>query len=455
MGKYGDYIEIANNNLIFDGVNCVDLDQQYGTPLFVISENTLRKNFRTFHDAFQSRYPAEVLTTVGLKSNYGLAMRKVLATEPGAGGEAFGLGELYSALVSGIHPRKIVMNGCSKSTEILRAAIDAGITIDLDCLEEIYRTEAVAKELNKKAYVNVRCRLPLAKVHMEHYVDPRYKDGIDGAEWERTMKFGNEPPQAIECFKYALQSDYLNVVGAMYHGGIPRRVGFHVEELEELLDEIKVVHDLTGWSPEMVDIGGGFTPYRYGNEFKCPSLEQYAEDITGLFIRKFESFGMKLPMLVLEPGRFCVEKSTMFLTSVGLQKHDTQLTDHKWIYVDGNTNEMIDPFDAQNHYHHIVVANNANAPEEQIVDVCGQLCSSDDILAKQRNIPLVKEGDILAFLDMGAYMESFASNANAMPRSATVIVSNGRADLARRRETVQDIFARDVIPYWLISSDKK
>ena len=97
MGKYGDYIEVANNNLIFDGVNCAELAQKYGTPLFVISENTLRKNFRTFHDAFQSRYPAEVLTTVGLKSNYGLAMRKILATEPGAGGEAFGLGELYSA----------------------------------------------------------------------------------------------------------------------------------------------------------------------------------------------------------------------------------------------------------------------------------------------------------------------------------------------------------------------
>lgn len=455
MGKYGEFIECVNNELVFDGVKCTDLAKEYGTPLFVISERTLRANFRTFHDAFQSRYPGKVLTTVGLKSNYGLAMRKIIATEEGAGGEAFGLGELYSALVTGVHPRKIVMNGCSKSLPILRAAIDAGITIDLDCLEEIYRTEAVAKELGKKAYVNIRCRLPLKQVHMEHYVDPRYKDGIDGAEWERTMKFGNEPVQAMECFAYALKSQYLNLVGAMYHGGIPRRVGWHVEELEELLDELKVVNEKFGWEPEMVDIGGGFTPYRYGNEFKCPSLEKYAEDITSLFIRKFKELGMKLPMLVLEPGRFCVEKSTMFLTTVGLQKQDRNLTNRKWVYVDGNTNEMIDPFDAQNHYHHIVVANNTDAPEEQIVDVCGQLCSSDDILAKQRKIPQVKEGDILAFLDMGAYMESFASNANAMPRSATVIVSDGRADLARRRETVQDIFSRDVIPYWLMSEDKR
>lgn len=452
MGKYGQFIECIGNDLFFDGVKCTDLAEEYGTPLFVISENTLRFHVRQFTDAFQSKYSGKILTTVGLKSNYGLAMRKILATEPGVGGEAFGLGELYSALISGVNPRKIVMNGCSKSKDIIRAAVDAGITINLDCLEEIYRTEEIARELGKKAFVTVRCRLPLKKVDMKHYVDPRYKDGVDGAEWERTFKFGNEPNQAITCFEYALKSQYLNMCGAMYHGGIPRRVGFHVEELEELLELLKAVYDRTGYWPEMVDIGGGFTPYRYGNVFECPSLEQYSTDITKLFMDKCKEYGVNEPMIVLEPGRFCVEKACMFLTRVDLQKQDHEVTTRKWVYVDGNTNEMIDPFDAQNHYHHIVVANNVKAPEDQVVDICGQLCSADDVLAKQRKIPQVQEGDILALLDMGAYMESFASNANAMPRPATVIVSNGRADLARRRETVSDVFSRDVIPYWLLSA---
>ncbi|WP_195377291.1 diaminopimelate decarboxylase family protein [Anaerotruncus rubiinfantis] len=454
MGKYGEFIECVDNELIFDGVKCTDLAKEYGTPLFVISENTLRASIRTFHDAFQSRYPGEVLTCVGLKSNYGLAMRRIVATEKGAGGEAFGLGELYSALVTGTDPEKIVMNGCNKLPEILRAAIDAGITVNLDTYGEVCRVESLAKEMGKKLNVAVRCRLPLKKVDLEHYVDPRYASGVDGAEWERTFKFGNEPNQALKSIEHCLKSPYLNLVGAMYHGGIPRRVGFHVEELEELLEVLKMAKDKTGWEPEMVDIGGGFTPVRYGNEFIYPSLERYAADITDVFIRKCAEYQMKLPKLILEPGRFCVEKAGMFLTRVGLRKEDHEVTNRKWVYVDGNTNEMGDPFDAQNRFHYIVVANNTSAPDEEVVDVCGQLCSADDVLAKQRKISAVKEGDLLAFLDMGAYMESFGNNANAMPRSATVIVSNGRAALARRRETVQDIFARDVIPYWLLGVGK-
>ena len=125
----------------------------------------------------------------------------------------------------------------------------------------------------------------------------------------------------------------------------------------------------------------------------------------------------------------------------------------KWAFVDGNTNDMKDPFDPRNRVRHIVIANDADRKGSEKVDICGQLCSADDILTKECEIAPLAAGDILAYLDVGAYNESYACQANANTRSATVLVKDGRSALARRRETVADVLSRELLPSWLMNPE--
>ena len=156
--------------------------------------------------------------------------------------------------------------------------------------------------------------------------------------------------------------------------------------------------------------------------------------------------------MIIEPGRYCFDSAGIWLTRAGNIKADTTLAYKKWVYVDGNINEMGDPFDPYNGFHHVVVANDADREGAETVDICGQLCNAADILAQNRELPPLRRGDLLAFLGMGAYNESFGNQSNATPRSAAVLVNGQRASLIRRRETVADVLSRELLPSWLLAA---
>ncbi|UCF90246.1 MAG: hypothetical protein JSW39_18370, partial [Desulfobacterales bacterium] len=447
--KIHGYLEIRDQEIWIEDRRAADLAEQFGTPLFVTSENTIRSNYRRFYQSFKSRYPAEVLVCVGMKANWGLACRKIIVQE-GGGGDAFGLGELYVALLAGTDPRKIIMNGTNKSEEVLTAAISAGILINVDDLMEIERILQITAMLDTTAKVCVRIRMPLQALEGRRFVDPRYKPpGIDVSRWEREFKFGMEPEMVMEAVERCRKCKRIELLGLHYHGGLPRRAGYSHEEAEELMDwiaELKVRFD---WQPDVVNLGGGFPKTRFGHENPFP-LEHHAEAITAAIKRKSEKFGLKIPNLILEPGRWCWEDATVYLTRVGSIKQDQQLTCKKWVYVDGSINEMGDPFDPFRGYHHALIVDRAAEPATETVDICGPLCNAADILGAERKMPRAKPGDLIAFLNMGAYNESFANQANAMCRSASVLVKGRQAALIRRRETLPDLLSRDQIPFWLM-----
>jgi diaminopimelate decarboxylase len=396
----------------------------------------------------RSTIPNEVIVCAGMKGNFGLATRKVIVEE-GGGGDAFGIGELTVAMMAGSDPRKIVINGTNKQPDTLAAAIDTGVLIQADCLDELDDIERIATEMGATARLSLRVRLPLSTLANFIYKDPRYPDGISPTLWESTFKFGMEPEALYRAVERALRMKNVSFEGLMYHGGIPRRAGFYREETAELLDIAHEIKRQFGWEPKYLNIGGGFVPTRVGADIP-PTMDDYAAGISGVITAKCKEHGLRVPILMMEPGRYCWDSAGLWLTRVGMLKEDTTLAKRKWAYVDGNTNEMGDPFDPRSRVHHVVLANDAKRRGSQTVDVCGGTCNAADILAKQRELPPMKRGDLLAFLDMGAYNESFAHQSNAIPRSATVMVSNGRAAVVRRRETVQDVLARDTIPSWLL-----
>ncbi len=444
-----EVFEVAGGELTVEGVSATALAERFGTPLFVTSERRLRENLRRFTGAFVSRYAGEVLVCVGMKANLGLAVRRVVVEE-GGGGDAFGLGELTVALRAGTDPAKIVMNGPNKSDEVLRAAVASAITVNVDNLDELETLRRVASQVGTAARVALRIRLPLEELAGRRYVDPRYgPPGIDVVGWERAFKFGMEPASFFAAVERAVAADEVDLIGVAYHGGIPRRAGYHVEEVEDLMAHVVEARDRTGWAPETVNLGGGFVPPRRGVTPAPPSLQRYAEEITAALTTACDEADLALPSLVLEPGRYCWEDAVVWLTRVGNTKRDESLAHKTWVYVDGSINEMADPFDPNDRRREIIVANDPAREVAGPVDVCGPLCNAADVLAAARPLPPLSTGDLLAFLDMGAYNESFANQSNATPRSASVLVSEGRAEVVRRRETIEDLLARDTLASWL------
>jgi diaminopimelate decarboxylase len=444
-------IEIDDSGLLrIGGVKATDLARDYGTPLFVISERTIRENYRAIRDAFQNRYASEVIVCVGMKANWGLAARRVIVEE-GGGGEAFGSGELYVALLAGTPPERIVLNGPNKSDETLIAAINARAMINVDNMSELSDIERVARSLDKVASVLLRIRLPLRALSGRRFIDPRYgPPGIDIMAWGQAYKFGMEPDSFFEAVKRALSTNNIDLRGMMYHGGFPRRAGYFREETEELMDYVIESKVRCDWQPEYLNIGGGFLPPRHGIDPEPPSIDICAEEITATIARRVRRHGVAKPKLILEPGRYCWESAIVWLTRVGIVKKDRTLAGKTWVYVDGSTNDLRDPFDPYQRYHEMIVANDVKRAKTETVDICGGLCNADDILAERRECPILEPGDLLAFLDMGAYKESFANQHNVVPRSASVMVSNGRTAIVRRRETIQDVLAREIIPHWLL-----
>ncbi len=452
MTKFGNYLDSGSDNqLAFEGIKVPDLAAQYGTPLFVLSENTIRQNFRRIHRAFADVYPAEVIVCAGMKGNWGLAARRVIVEE-GGGGDAFGLGELTVAMMAGSDPRKIVMNGANKSRETIEAAIDMGVLNQVDNPDELRLVGEVATQMGKVARISLRIRLPLRSLAEVKYVDARYPEGISPSYWERTFKFGLAPDAYAEAVKIAQGMKNVSLEGCHYHGGIPRRAGFYREETEELVEILGDIKAQTGWAPAYLNIGGGFVSERYGADAP-PSVEEYGRVISKAITETCAKHGMPVPVLMLEPGRYCWESAGLWVVQVNARKEDHTLANKTWVYVDGNSNEMRDPFDPRCSVHHIVVANDVERKGAEVVDVCGQTCNAGDILAKARELPPLKIGDTLAFLDMGAYNESFACQSNVIPRSATVMVSNGRSTVVRRRETVADVLSREVVPTWLMTRE--
>nr|WP_316650426.1 hypothetical protein [uncultured Gellertiella sp.] len=450
MTEFGKYLKSnAEGQLEVEGIKVTELAKEFGTPLFVLSENTIRQNFRRIHRAFQDVYPKEVIVCAGMKGNWGLAARRVVVDE-GGGGDAFGVGELTVAMMAGSDPRKIVMNGANKSRETIEAAIDLGVMNQVDNADELKLVGEVADALGKKARVSLRIRLPLKALAEVNYIDARYPEGISPSYWERTFKFGLEPVSYVEAVRLAQTMDNVLLEGMHYHGGIPRRAGFYREETEELVDYIGDIQKQTGWAPAYLNIGGGFVSERYGADAP-PSVEEYGRVISKAITDKCAAHGVAVPILMLEPGRYCWEAAGLWIVGVNARKEDRTLANKTWVYVDGNSNEMRDPFDPRCSVHHVVVANDVGRQGSEVVDVCGQTCNAADILAKARALPPLKIGDTLAFLDMGAYNESFACQSNVIPRSATVMVRDGRASVVRRRETVADVLSREQVPTWLMA----
>ncbi|WP_209690903.1 diaminopimelate decarboxylase [Methanomicrobium sp. W14] len=414
------HLTVRDGHLYIGQHDCVALANEYGTPLYVTDEERLRSNFTRYDEALKKHY-SDVQLLYAAKANGNLAILRIFSSM-GAGADVFSSGELHMALLAGIPPEKILFNGSSKTKEDLALAVEKNVRVSLDSFDELRQLNEVAGEAKKVVEVSFRIN-PAIDVPTH----PKIATGL------ATSKFGIPAGQIKDAYRAALECDNVEPVGMHCH------IGSQILDVEPFTKTAEIMVKVAGEIKELgvkldfIDIGGGLgIPYRHETE-AAPSPDQYADAIMPVFLKGIQKLGIK-PQLWVEPGRNLVGDTTVLLTRVNSVK-----TAHKkFVNVDAGFNLLIRPamYDS---YHEVIVANKADAEAECVYTVTGPICETGDILASDRNLPKVEDGDVIAVLDAGAYGYSMASQYNCRPRCPEVMVFGDRSGVMRRGESVIDI----------------
>lgn len=416
------HLTTHDDHLFIEGADCVDLTHKFGTPQYITSEDKLRANIRAYHNAFPKadKYFA-------VKANGNLTILRILSQE-GMGADIFSAGELYVANLAGIPKDKMLFNGNSKGENDHKAALDSGVRISVDSREELVYLSKTAQKIDREAEILFRINPDVSpKTH------PKIATGL------RTSKFGIPSEQVAETYKKAMALEHVRPIGLHCHiGSQILDISPFVEAMTRMMDVAAEVVNLGG-EVKIIDIGGGLG-IQYHPDTSAPRPADLAAGVLPVFEDGCADLGIN-PKLILEPGRSIVADTTIMITSVNVVKR----AHVNFVAVDAGFNTLARPmlYDA---YHHVVVANKAEENAQETYTVVGPICETGDILAKDRKLPTLGRGDLLAFLDAGAYGFSMASQYNGQPRPAEVLVSGSEAELIRGAEDYSALLQGQRIP---------
>jgi diaminopimelate decarboxylase len=492
LTRFDDCLSTRNGHLFIEECDTVDLIHQFGSPVFVLSENQIRRNVRRFQEAFNQGWPdGPVKVLPAAKANWISAVQRILADE-GCGCDIYSSGELTVALEAGFDPRFVSVNGVPKDEDHIYRSIREGVRITIDSVEEVDAIEKAVNKLNRVAKVRLRLKPAISGfIHHSGFVAEglvptdiaamAYKGGLS---FEQIMAVG---PRILKIKNVELVGFHE------HHGRHDPSTRYWEEQMKAFAREVgKVCQALGGFQPQEIDIGGGFavprdpfnavTDYseplqlaalyalskglkvlgsdgRYKalaklidsitkkpNQKSAPSIEEYADACTGTLRRELPKYGidMKGLLLQIEPGRAIHGNAGIHLTTVKNIKRMT--TPIRWNLVVVDTTEFwFTGGRYEHHLHEYVFANKVDSDMIDKADIIGRSCYGDRLMPTVP-IPDVQVGDILALFDTGAYQEVSMSNFNAMPRPATLLVNDNHASIIRRQETEADVLGRDILP---------
>jgi len=411
---FPDSARIDAGELVLGGVGAAELAESYETPLYVYCEQTLRARARELSTAVP-----DAVVVYGSKAFPNVAIARVLAEE-GIGADVSSFGELAFARAAGIDGERLVVHGNAKSDEELRAAAEAGATVVLDAEGEPERAFAAG----------VRRVLVRVTLGVEADTHEAIRTGHHGS------KFGLPPDAALRAIEHARALD-LETDGLHVHVGSQLAdTSAHEATIELLAHFAKRCHDELGWSPRIVDVGGGFGVRHVESEPEAP-LGKLARKVAQAVARSWKANGLPEAQLVLEPGRALVGQAGVTLYRVRAVKRLAEVT---WVAIDGGMSDNPRPQLYGARYTALSAAR-ADEPVVTTVSVAGLHCESGDVLIDDVALPEPRPGDLLAVPATGAYTLTMGSNYNAVPRPAVVLVGDGRARVIRRRETVDDLLA--------------
>jgi diaminopimelate decarboxylase len=399
------------------GCDVVELVEEFGTPAYVYAEDDIRSRAREYREAFESRgADYEVLfasKSLPCTAAYALFAAEGLSVDVASGGE------LHMALKAGFDPDRIHMHGNNKSDEEILFAARSGIRhLILDSFDEIERCERLLDEPQR------------VLIRVTPGIKPSTHDYITTGQLDSKFGFGLEDGLAAQAVERVLASDKLELVGLHAH------IGSQIFELEPYTLAIRALGELAGDWCRVVNVGGGLG-VAYTAEDEPPSIDAYVDvKVRGVA----EVFGSDVRILV-EPGRSLVANAGITAYRVGTIKEIPGI--RTFVAVDGGMSDNLRPMLYGARYE-ALIADRAAAPAETLVTVAGMHCESSDMIVRDAMLAEPAVGDVLVTPATGAYGYAMASNYNGVPRPPVVFCRDGEARAVVRRETYEDLTARDL-----------
>ena len=419
-----DYLEDRKGVLYVDGISSVELASRFGTPLYVYSARRIQDNYRRIHGAFAARRK-NFRANYAVKANTNLWVLDLLRRE-GAGADCAGPGEIQMAKSVGFPPDRILYSGNYNSDEELRYGLESGAVINLDdgpLLERLLRfgkPEALCFRINpgfgKGAYPGVVTAGPDAK-------------------------FGMREPEALKAYRLAKEAGIERLGVHMMAGSNVLETPYWAAITDRLTGIAARIAKALRIELDFIDLGGGFgVPEKLGE--KPLPIVDVAKKVVDAYERKLASApGIGDPTLMIEPGRYLVSDAGVLLASVTHVKRSAK----RFVGCDAGMNTLLRPA-LYGAYHEILPATKMDARRSVRADVTGPICENTDMLGKDRRLPALVAGDLLAILNAGAYGYAMASRFNSRPMPAEVLVDSGRAHLVRERETLDDLVRGEPVP---------
>ena len=421
----------SQGELILGGCKASDLAAEYGTPVYVLDEDTLRARCRSFIDEFRKIYPATSVS-YACKAYINPILAK-LFLEEGMGFDVVSGGELATTVNAGIPMDEVYFHGNNKTPQELEEALEHSIGwVVVDSFHEIELLDRLAGEAGKTQNILIRVS-PGVDPHTHEYTTTGILDSKFG--------FSIQTGHAAEAIRLGLAAKNLNLRGLHFHLGSP------IFELEPYRVAVDLVLRFAaqfreeGLELQRFSPGGGFA-ISYKREDEPPAVSDYAEAIISTMTETCQDLGMELPSLVIEPGRAIIGPAGVALYRVGAIKDVPGV--RKFVSVDGGMGDNIRPALYQAEYE-VLAANKANQELVEKVTIAGKYCESGDLLATDVMLPKLDAGDLLAIPAAGAYCPSMASTYNMNPKPPMVLVKDGKSRLIRRRETYQDLLHLDLV----------
>lgn len=423
---------MTSEHFVFAGHDTVELANQFGTPLYVISENKIENAINEIKKAFEKSNLEYSINYAG-KAFLNIAMCKI-AKKMGIRLDVVSGGELYTALQAGFDPADITMHGSNKSIDEIKMAIDAGVgTITIDSTSEILLVNQIASEMDKK--VNVHLRLsPGVEAHTHEYVQTGRIDS----------KFGIPISMGTRAARMAIDCTHLNLtglhchIGSQIYSGKPFQIAANA--MLEMIFNIKEM----GIELKELNLGGGFG-INYLHDDPVFDVDEYIAMLAETMHSQCKLLGIQIPKVIVEPGRYIVGPAGITLYTVGTVKEIPFL--RKYISVDGGMADNPRPA-LYNAVHHAVVANKYDSEPNDLVTVSGKCCETDTLI-KDILLPKCERGDILAVLNTGAYNYAMASHYNRLAVPAVVLLMDDKAEVIVKRDTYENLVVNDTVPEWL------
>jgi diaminopimelate decarboxylase len=428
-----DLITTKDNVLYFDGCNTVELAKEFGTPLYLMSENAIIERCKELKSMFLDKYD-NTRVAYASKAFLTLAMCKIIERQ-GLSLDVVSGGELFTAIKANFPASRIELHGNNKTYEELDMAMEYGIKyIIVNYSDELDLIEEVCAKHNRDIEVLFRIS-PEVSIDSHKFISTGKRKSKFGFTLDKDIIF-----PAIKRVKTA---KHVKFMGFHFHIGSQLFENeSHLKALKVILNLAKDVKTELNIDIEDLNIGGGFgINYTEADDRKPYSF--FLDPIMEEVIKFTEANNMKRPKVVIEPGRSIVGESGMTLYTVGSIKDIPGI--RKYIAVDGGMPDNIRPALYEAKYEG-VIANKADEPKDDMVAIAGKCCESGDILIKDGYFAKAERGDILAIFATGAYGYSMANNYNKLPFPAVVLVNGGNAEVIVRRQTNEDLLRNDVIP---------